>query len=170
MEKSRCTRLCQSFKKKQNMILFDELNKINSIFIDTAPVIYYIEAHPQFGHLVKEIVSSFQSGNLNAFSSVITLSEVLPKPVETGNEKLAKDFADFLKHGKNFDLIEITSNIAERAGKLRGRYPSLRTVDAVQLSAAIEVGADIFLTNDKKLRKIKEIKILILEDLIEFSS
>ena len=31
------------------MSLSDEVTKINTIFIDTAPIIYYIEAHPQFG-------------------------------------------------------------------------------------------------------------------------
>ena len=43
------------------MILSDELDKLQTVFIDTAPIIYYIEAHPQFGPLVKEIVNSFQS-------------------------------------------------------------------------------------------------------------
>jgi hypothetical protein len=62
--------------------LSEELTRIDSIFIDTAPIIYYIEAHPQFGPLVKEVVSAFQSGNLNAYSSVMTLVEVLPKPIE----------------------------------------------------------------------------------------
>ena len=79
------------------MTLSDELDQIQTVFIDTAPIIYYIEAHPQFGSLAKEIVSSFQSGKLIAFSSVITLVEVLPKPVETGNEQLVKKFSDFLK-------------------------------------------------------------------------
>ena len=49
------------------MTLSEELNRINSIFIDTAPIIYYIEAHPQFGPLAKEVVSAFQSGNLSAY-------------------------------------------------------------------------------------------------------
>jgi hypothetical protein len=39
--------------------LTEELARINTIFIDTAPVIYFIEAHPQFGRLVKEVVTSF---------------------------------------------------------------------------------------------------------------
>ncbi len=59
------------------------LEKINSIFIDTAPIIYYIEAHPKFGTLSKKIVDAFQSGVLNAFTSVISLVEVLPKPIES---------------------------------------------------------------------------------------
>jgi predicted nucleic acid-binding protein len=31
---------------------------------------------------------------------------------------------------------------------------------AIQISSAIDVGADVFITNDKKLKQIKEIKIL----------
>lgn len=88
----------------------------------------------------------------------------MPKPIEAGDEKLARKFADFLKYGENLSLIEISAGIAERAGILRGQYVDLRTVDAIQLSAAIDVGADAFLTNDKKLKQVKEIKVLILKD------
>lgn len=146
------------------MTLADEFSQISTIFIDTAPVIYYIEAHPQFGPLAKEVVDTFQSERLIAFSSVITITEVLPKPIEAGDEKLARKFAEFLKRGKNLSLIEISAGIAERAGRLRGQYSDLRTIDAIQISAAIDVGADAFLTNDKKLKQIKEIKVLILKD------
>ena len=61
------------------MSLSDELaHQINTVFIDTAPIIYYIEAHPEFGPLAKAIVNAFQSGNINAFSSVIPITEDLP--------------------------------------------------------------------------------------------
>jgi hypothetical protein len=86
------------------MTLSEELEQLNSIFIDTAPIIYYIEAHPLFGPLAKEVVHAFQSGNLIAFSSVITLVEVLPKPIETGNSQLADKFTAFLKRGKHISL------------------------------------------------------------------
>ena len=146
------------------MTLLEELSLINSIFIDTAPVIYYIEAHPQFGPLVKEVVNAFQSRNLSAYSSVITLVEVLPKPTESGDERLTRKFAEFLKHGRNFIMIEISERIAEAAGKLRGRYPFLKTVDAIQLAAALDLGVEAFLTNDERLGKFKELKVLVLKD------
>ncbi|MGR3310948.1 MAG: type II toxin-antitoxin system VapC family toxin [Candidatus Brocadiales bacterium] len=146
------------------MTLADELSQISTVFIDTAPVIYYIEAHPQFGPLAKEVVDSFISGRLSAFSSVITLAEVLPKPIKAGDEKLAKKFAEFLKYGRNLSLIEISASMAERAGRLRGQYQDLKAIDAIQLSVAIDVGADAFLTNDKKLTQIKELKVLFLKD------
>lgn len=146
------------------MTLSDELDQIHTVFIDTAPIIYYIEAHPQFGPLAKEIVSLFQSGKLIAFSSVITLVEVLPKPVEAGNEKLVKKFSDFLKSGRNISLLDISSDIAELAGKLRGRYTSLRALDAIQIAVSINVKADAFITNDVKLKQIEESKVIVLKD------
>lgn len=149
------------------MNLVDELSKFKTIFIDTAPIIYYIEAHSQFGPLVKNVINLFRSGRLIAFSSVITLTEVLPKPVEAGNEVLVKKFLEFFKHGKNLNLLEINTRMAEKAGKLRGKYPGLKTIDAIQLSGAIEIGAHVFLTNDKKLGQVKEIKVFVLKDFTE---
>jgi predicted nucleic acid-binding protein len=126
----------------------------------------YIEAHPQFGPLVKEVVNAFQSKNLSAYSSVITLAEVLPKPTKSGDERLTRKFAEFLKHGRNLIMIEISERIAVAAGKLRGRYPFLKTVDAIQLAAALDLGAEAFLTNDERLGKFKELKVLVLKDYI----
>jgi len=36
------------------MTLSDELDQIQTVFIDTAPIIYYIEAHPQLDRLLKK--------------------------------------------------------------------------------------------------------------------
>ncbi len=160
----RCSRVRQSHKGKSNLNILDELDKINSIFIDTAPIIYFMEAHPQFGFIMKQVIECFQNKKIAASTSVLTLAEVLPKPIELGNEILAKKFSKFLKYGKNFHLIEINENIAESAGSLRGRYTDLKTIDALQIASAVDIGADALLTNDKQLKQINEIKVLILSD------
>ena len=140
------------------------IEEFETIFIDTAPIIYYIEAHSQYGALAKIIVEYFQQNKITAFTSVLTLTEVMSKPIEKGNEKLARKFADFLQYGKNLKILEITSGIAESAAKLRGQYSFLKTIDAVQIAAAIDIRADAFLTNDKKLKNIKDIKVILLND------
>ena len=146
------------------MILSDKISQTNKIFVDTAPIIYYIEAHPLFGHLAKDIVDAFQSGILVAYSSVITITEVLPKPIRTGQDQLAKKFIEFLKRGRNFNLVEISTDIAERAGRLRGKYSILKALDAIQLSTAIIEKVDLFVTNDNKLKQVKEVEVLVLND------
>jgi len=69
--------------------------------------------------------------------------EVLPKPIEAGNGNLAQEFSEFLKVGKNITLLEISTDIAESAGRLRGRYTFLRAMDAIQIAAGLEAKADL---------------------------
>ncbi len=39
-----------------------------------------------------------------------------------------------------------------------------RTVDAILLASALDVGAEAFLTNDVKLAQFKDLKILVLKN------
>ena len=149
------------------MRLNGELSRLNTIFLDTAPIIYYIEAHPLFGPLSKNVIDRLQRNTLKGFTSVITLTEVLVKPVESDRDDLIDKFIDFLKNGKSLSLIEISVEISEAAGRLRGKHPFIKALDALQLSVAINIGADAFLTNDKKLEKISEIKVIVLKDYID---
>lgn len=73
------------------MTLSEDLARLDTVFLDTAPIIYYIEAHPRFGPLAKQSVQAFQVGTVTAYSSVITLAEVLAKPVQLGKIALAQD-------------------------------------------------------------------------------
>jgi predicted nucleic acid-binding protein len=73
-----------------------ELSRLNTIFLDTAPIIYYIEAHPLFGPLSKNVIDRLQRNTLKGFTSVITLTEVLVKPVESNRDDLIDKFIDFL--------------------------------------------------------------------------
>jgi len=146
------------------VILSEKIAKHDSIFIDTAPFIYFIEAHKQFGPLTREIFTSINALKIKGITSVLTLTELLPKPISIGNNELAGIFSEYLRRGNNLELIEISADIAEEAGILRGRYQSLKTIDALQIAAAVHAKADIFLTNDKGLKKIEEIDIIILSD------
>jgi predicted nucleic acid-binding protein len=69
-----------------------------------------------------------------------------------------------LYRSRNFRLLPIDAAIAEVAADLRARY-NLRTPDALQLATAIKAGCDAFLTNDATLKKVTELKILVLSEL-----
>jgi predicted nucleic acid-binding protein len=47
---------------------------------------------------------------------------------------------------------------------LRARY-NLRTPDALQISAALETSCQAFLTNDTQLKRVTELRMLILDEL-----
>ena len=142
--------------------------EIKSIFMDTAPIIYYIEGNNQFCQ-IKNIINQIQKNNITIFSSVITITEVLVKPVSLGNMNVVNSFLTFLKNPDNIIILSVNDRIAEQAGYLRGKYPSLKTLDAIQISSAIEARTDAFLTNDLRLKQIKEIEVLTLKDIIDMT-
>lgn len=43
------------------------LSEIHSIFIDTAPFIYFVEGHPEFGKHLKTIFDYFHTNNIQMY-------------------------------------------------------------------------------------------------------
>ena len=56
-----------------------------------------------------------------------------------------KRFLDYM----NVEIIDINSDIAEQASKLRGQYNGFKAMDTLQISSAIASRCDMFFTNDK---------------------
>jgi predicted nucleic acid-binding protein len=134
------------------------------IFLDTAPLIYFIEEHPYYAPLLSELFISERIPFCRFVSSVITLTEVLVLPLREGKNDLAQKYEAILINSQSIDILGINIETAKITAQLRAKY-SLKTPDAIQIATAIYCSADYFLTNDKRLKSIKEIKIITLEDL-----
>ena len=139
---------------------------INTVYIglDTSPFIYFVEQNPLYVDLMREVFKRITKGDFQSCSSVITLTEVLVQPLRQNNQLLADEYRDLLFNGANFQLLSLTALVAETAAELRAKY-NLRTPDALQIATALENGCDAFLCNDKDLKKVTELKILILDEL-----
>jgi Predicted nucleic acid-binding protein, contains PIN domain len=146
------------------MRLDEAFQGILRLGIDTAPFIYFVERHPDYLGLMREIIRRIDAGEIEAVSSVVTLTEVLTHPLRFKNVLLAQRYRDVLYRSRNFRLLPIDASIAEVAANLRARY-NLRTPDALQLATAIRAGCDAFLTNDATLKKVTELKVLVLSEL-----
>lgn len=95
---------------------------------------------------------------------MVALTEVLTKPKKVGDTKTENEYRDLLLHSRNFKLILIDSTDAERAADLRARY-NLRTPDALQVAAALETDCQAFLTNDTQLKRVTDLRVLVLDEL-----
>lgn len=145
------------------MKLAKQLDKIGVIFLDTAPVIYFVEQNPEFSPKVQEIFERLDDGNLTAVVSPITLAECLVLPYKQKNSDIAQIFTELLANSENVLFYPIDEVIADKAADLRARY-NLTLTDAFQLAIAIQAECDAFLTNDVDLKRVKEIPILVLSE------
>ena len=146
------------------MKLDDALAGVDRLGLDTPPFIYLIERNPAYLNLVREVFRRITSGALSAHSSVITLTEVLTLPYRVGDAALAQRYQSFLLRSRNFSLDLVTADIAEQAANLRARY-GLRTPDALQIATALTAGCAALLTNDARLGRVSELRVLVLDEL-----
>lgn len=56
------------------MSITDSLQGVNRLFLDTAPVIYFVEQHPQYFSLVREVFELLRNTQLMGVVSPITLA------------------------------------------------------------------------------------------------
>jgi len=117
-------------------------------------------------NIVKPLFTEIDSGNIEAITSTISLLEVLVHPLRTGNEALAEKYREILLYSKGLTTFEIFNEVSEVSAKLRAKY-SIKTPDAIQLATGVLSKADRFLTNDPNLKKISEIKVLILDNFVK---
>jgi predicted nucleic acid-binding protein len=145
------------------MNLAKQLGKVKQIFLDTAPVIYFVEKNPDFAPKAQEIFNRLDDGKLMAVVSPITLAECLVLPYKQDNRDVAQIFTDLLVNSESVLFHLIDEDTADKAAILRARY-SLTLTDALQLAVAIQSEYDAFLTNDIDLKRVKEIPIIVLAE------
>jgi|SRR3989338_1089869 len=129
--------------------------------LDSQILIYYLEDNKEYADRVETILEAMQRGEANGVFSSIGLIEVLTGPKKKGDYDLASQYRQMIPRIPNLVLRGINENIVEVASNLRARY-GIATPDAIHLATAIDYGADKFITNDRGLKKVKEIKVQVL--------
>ena len=142
----------------------DMLQGVARLGFDTAPLIYFVERHPDHIDVMREVFRQVDIGTIEGFTGMISYAEVLVVPKRLNNKPLEKAYFDVLFSSQNFSTIVIDAGIADRAADLRGRY-KVKLPDALQVAAALETGCEAFLTNDEALGAITDLRVIVLKDI-----
>ena len=138
-----------------------ELRKGLRLFVDTAPIIYFIEEHPAYIDEVSDIFNKTAEGTVQVVTSVITLIEVLAKPYKFGQNDIVDVYKDFFSNSKGFSVMSIDTGIAELTAKIRAEF-GFKVPDALQLAIFEHYDCEYFVTNDKQLKVYDKNRIYIL--------
>lgn len=141
------------------------LRRHERIGLDTPVFIYHIEGASRFAEPAGVALEELVSGAFGGVTSVLTLMEIAVKPLQVGRPDVAEEYEILLANYPNLAIAAIDRPTAHRAAELRARY-RLRPADALQVAACLEQGATAFLTNDRELRRVTELQVLILEDFV----
>jgi len=142
------------------------VEKHKILAFDTATFIYYIEDVAPYADLLDPVFGLLENHALRAVTSTVTFAEILTKPFADKNFSLADEIKFTLKSFSSLSVAPIDEKLAEAAALIRARH-TIRLPDALQLATALQGEATLFLTNDKRIKKVDTIDVLVLSDFFQ---
>ena len=131
-----------------------DLKKFARVGLDSSIVIYHLEDVEPYSDLTEAIFTAMARRSLTAILSTISVTELLVKPFAERQSDRVAQFETFIHSLPNAVLVPPDYAIAKEAARLRGEH-GLRTPDALLLATALVEKAEAFLTNDRRLQKLK---------------
>lgn len=142
------------------------MTKINRVFVDTAPVIYYTQKDKNFFNKTEDAFNYLRINlKCQLVFSDITLAEACVYPFRENNPEWAKNLENFIRESK-LEFIHTTNEIALKSALIRAKFKSFQPLDSIQLATAVIGNCDLFFTNDKRLKKFDEINCVTLDDFV----
>jgi predicted nucleic acid-binding protein len=148
-----------------NGTIAKRLEKSRRVFLDSATFIYFIEEQERYLPVVRQVFYMVERGQVSAFSSYLSLLEVLVQPLKKQRPDLVQKYKGILSGARGLCLFPIDGRISEEGARIRAQY-GFRTPDAIQLATALCHGADALVTNDEKMRRFKEVEVVLLEEFV----
>lgn len=139
------------------------MHNFKKIFLDATPVIYFIQQDENFFAQTKKIFKFIKEKNFKIISSDVTTAEACVYAYRQKNLDWLNAFDNLMKF-LNVEIIHTNEEIARKTSKIRAEYKSFETPDAFNLATAVISGCDIFLTNDKRLKKFDEVKCVMVDE------
>ena len=123
---------------------------MSRIFWDTNLFVYLLEDKGELTEQVVALRGRMVERSDELLTSTLTLGEILVRPVEAGDETLARRYEQSITAAATVLPFDRAA-AAAFAGIRRDR--SIAPPDAIQLACASVAGVDMFITNDLRLSR-----------------
>lgn len=131
--------------------------------VDTMILAYHLQDHPRYAPATRGILKSWEGGSHRGVTSVLSLAEVLVKPLRDGDHVAAAEYRRVLTRLPNLRFLDVGQDIAQTAARLRAAH-GLALPDAVQMATALAGGATGFISNDPEFKRVKDVEVLLLDE------
>ncbi len=134
------------------------------VYLDTSPIIYSVEKHIDYWQLLTTLWQSLKANEIEVFTSELTLLETLVQPIKQNNQTLVSAYESLLTTTE-INLLPISLDILRESANFRATQ-NLKTPDAIHAATAFSANCDYLITNDDGFKRVSNINVIILNDLI----
>lgn len=138
------------------------------VYLDANGFIYSVERIEPHRALLDPMWQLAQAGQFEVVSSELVILETLVKPLRDGDTILENLFRELLA-AREVRVIPATASLWEQAARLRATT-GLKTPDALHAATALAVGSTLFITNDGAFRRVPDLPVAVLNEVVKQAS
>lgn len=136
----------------------------SKVYLDTPPIIYSVEKHADYWRILISLWQSLKSGEIKVVTSELTLLETLVQPIRQNNKNLIAAYETLLTKTE-IELFPVTLDVLRESAHLRAAE-NLKTPDAIHAATAATANCQYLLTNDPAFKRVQNLDVVILSDLL----
>jgi predicted nucleic acid-binding protein len=140
------------------------LKRHKRIGLDTNIFIFQLEENRKYIDFVHPIFQWLEAPASYAATSTVTMLELLVHPYKRSDVDTVNRFYALLSTYPNLHWVDLTLPVADAAARLRAEF-NFKTPDAIQAASALASEATGFISNDSAFKRLKNMDVLILDDL-----
>jgi predicted nucleic acid-binding protein len=126
------------------------------LLLDSSPIIYVLERHPDFAARFLPLFEAQAAGRLSFAVTAVTIAEVLIGPLQASDEALVRRYRTLLE---SWRVVLLDPAIAESAARLCASL-RLKLPDAVQVASAAAINAYALVTHDRDFSRVRSLRVI----------
>lgn len=126
------------------------------VYLDASPVIYVVERVSPYVEMVQRRITAADV----PVASHLTRLECRVRPIRDANAPLLRSFDRYFESAVA-EVVDITRDVVDLATEIRAEY-GFATPDALHLAAAVTAACDLFLTNDRRLQRFRDLSVEVI--------
>ncbi len=134
-----------------------------NLYIDANVFIFAYIDEGIIGIKCRKIIERIIENKIMAFTSVLSFDEVFYKVKKVKDKETALLATKAFLNMKNLEFIDVDMNVIWKSQELIGSY-NLNPREAIHIACALTKGLRNILTNDKDFNKVKEIRMIDIEE------
>lgn len=138
--------------------LEEAISPDDRILLDASALIGYLNGGEDVTRVMEHVMTWVRSGRNEAVVSVVSVMEILVRPLRVGAPDHVQMITDFLTHFPHMYPVPLDLSMAREAAGLRAHY-GLSPPDALTIATGLSTGIGHLVTNDKEwIRKLRPIE------------
>ncbi|CDI06500.1 type II toxin-antitoxin system VapC family toxin [Candidatus Nitrosotenuis uzonensis] len=138
-----------------------------TLLIDTNIILNAKNSSELHSAYSSQLLDMIEDGLMHGIISTVSIAELCTGYYSQGDVKGKEEFLAHLISNKNFEIIDLSTKIADTAAKIRSET-GLRLPDAIIIATGLTRDTQYFVTNDKALDKASRyLQVISAKDLLD---